>query len=118
MAYEAGVAGIVVSNHGGRQLDYCRSGLECLQEIMEEIRKYPDWKKAYDEHRFEVFVDGGVRRGADIFKALALGARMVGMGRPFLYSLSAYGEAGVQKLIRLLEEELFIVMRLMGTKTL
>ena len=118
LAYESGVAGIVVSNHGGRQLDYCRSGLECLHEIMTAMGKYPDWKRAYDSGRFEVFVDGGVRRGADVFKALALGAKMVGLGRPFIYGLAAYGEAGVRKVVQCIEEELFVVMRLMGTRTL
>ena len=63
----------------------------------------------------ELYVDGGVRRGSDIFKALAMGATACGIGRPVLYSLSAYGEAGIKRMSQLLGEELTMVMRLMGT---
>ena len=67
---------------------------------------------------FEVYVDGGIRRGSDIFKALALGATAVGIGRPVLYSLAAFGQAGVEKMCSLFKEELTMVMRLMGTPTI
>lgn len=66
----------------------------------------------------EVFIDGGIRRGTDIFKALALGAKAVGLGRPFLYALAAYGQQGVEKAVDLLTEELKLCMQLMGTPTL
>ena len=70
------------------------------------------------DRSIEVFVDGGFRRGTDIFKALALGAKGVGIGRPFLYAMSGYGQPGVEKAIDILEEELVICMRLMGCTTL
>ena len=66
---------------------------------------------------FEIMVDGGVRRGSDIFKAVALGASAVGVGRPVLYALASYGQAGVERMVRLLKDELTMVMRLMGTPT-
>ena len=66
----------------------------------------------------EIFVDGGFRRGTDIFKALALGAKAVGIGRPFLYAMSSYGQPGVEKAIDILEEELIVCMRLMGCTSL
>ena len=112
LAVKAGVAGMVISNHGGRQLDTARSSVEVLEEVMEALRM----ESLQDT--VEVFVDGGFRRGTDIFKALALGAKAVGLGRPFLYSMSAYGQAGVERLIDLLKDELDMVMRLMGTPDL
>lgn len=91
MAAEAGIDGIYLSNHGGRQMDYAPSSISTLLEI----RKYrPDLLK-----KMEFYLDGGVSRGSDVLKALALGARAVGLGRPFLYALSAYGTDGVCKLI-------------------
>lgn len=111
MAYKMGCAGVVLSNHGGRQLDTARSGIEILPEAIDALTKHDaDWRS-----RFEVFVDGGIRRGSDIFKALALGATAVGIGRPVLYSLAAYGQAGVERMCSLFKEELTMVMRLMGT---
>eukprot|EP00658_Telonema_sp_P-2_P014536 TRINITY_DN15523_c0_g1_i1.p1 TRINITY_DN15523_c0_g1~~TRINITY_DN15523_c0_g1_i1.p1 ORF type:complete len:493 (+),score=121.48 TRINITY_DN15523_c0_g1_i1:169-1647(+) len=111
LAVRAGVDGIVLSNHGGRQLDTSRSGIEILVEVMAALRD------AGVADRIDVFVDGGVRRGTDIFKALALGAKAVGIGRPTLYGLGAYGEEGVCKVISLLKDELEMCMRLMGTPT-
>ena len=111
MAYKMGCGGVVLSNHGGRQLDTARSGIEILPEAIDALTKHDaDWRS-----RFEVFVDGGIRRGSDIFKALALGATAVGIGRPVLYSLAAYGQAGVERMCSLFKEELTMVMRLMGT---
>lgn len=107
-AANAGCDGIVVSNHGGRQLGTCRSGIEILEEVMRDLRLTGLDKKV------AVYMDGGVRRGADIFKALALGAKGVGMGRPFLYAMSTYGQEGVERLLDLLQEELEMVMRLNG----
>jgi len=112
LAVKHGVQGIVVSNHGGRQLDFARSGIEMLTEVMEALRSI----NAVD--KLEVLVDGGIRRGTDIFKAIALGAKAVGIGRPSLYAMAGYGQAGVERMLQLLKEELFVCMRLMGTPTL
>jgi len=112
LAVKHGVQGIVVSNHGGRQLDYARSGIEVLVEVMDAL------KSIGAEKKLDVFVDGGIRRGTDIFKAIALGAKAVGVGRPFLYGLSSYGQDGVEHVIDLLKEELRNTMMLMGTPTI
>ncbi|KZT34745.1 hypothetical protein SISSUDRAFT_1065055 [Sistotremastrum suecicum HHB10207 ss-3] len=106
LAADAGVDGILISNHGGRQLDYSMPTIEVLYRLRQQR---PD---CFD--KMEVFVDGGIRRGTDVLKALCLGAKAVGMGRPFLYAQSAYGEAGVIKLIRIMERELLTGMRLLG----
>lgn len=102
------MAGIVISNHGARQIDTCRSGIEVLVEVMGALRA------AGLENRMQVFVDGGFRRGTDIIKALALGASGVGVGRPVLHGLAAYGEEGVVHCLRLLREEFETAMRMMG----
>lgn len=107
-AVEAGVQGVVLSNHGGRQLDFARSGIEVLAEVMPVLRER-GW-----ENRLEIFVDGGVRRATDIIKALCLGAKGVGIGRPFLYAMSAYGQEGVERAMQLLKDELEMNMRLIG----
>lgn len=109
-AAEAGVAGIVVSNHGGRQLDTSPATLDVLPEIVEAL--------AAHGHRVEVLMDGGVRRGTDVLKALALGARAVLVGRPVLWGLAAEGEAGVVAVLRLLRDELDLAMALAGAPTL
>lgn len=88
------INGIVVSNHGGRQVDYARSGVECLLEITQAL------KAEGLQGKLVIFVDGGVRRGTDIFKCLALGASMVGVGRPALMSMAAYGVDGVNRMVR------------------
>ena len=90
-----GLDGVVVSNHGGRRLDGVPSSIEVLPKIVEVVGG-----------RAEVLLDGGVRRGADVFKALALGARAVLIGRPYAWALAADGERGVRTVLRLLEEEL------------
>lgn len=91
LAAAAGVDGIYLSNHGGRQLDFAPSSIHTLMEI----RKFcPHVLK-----ELQVYIDGGVRRGSDIIKALCLGAHAVSLGRPFMYGLGAYGEAGVLKVI-------------------
>jgi len=111
LAFRYGCSGVVLSNHGGRQLDLSRSGIEILPEVMNALRKEP----GYSCQTFQVFVDGGIRRGADIFKAIALGATAVGIGRPSIYSLAAFGPAGVSRMIQIFKEELEMCMRLMGT---
>ncbi|KAF2500662.1 hypothetical protein BU16DRAFT_502639 [Lophium mytilinum] len=111
-AVEAGVHGVVLSNHGGRQLDFARSGIEVLAEVMPALRER-GWEK-----KIEVFVDGGVRRATDIIKALCLGATGVGIGRPFLYAMSAYGLPGVDRAMQLLKDEMEMNMRLIGASTI
>merc|ERR1719362_551145 len=110
LAYQKGLAGCVLSNHGGRQLDTCRPGIEVLPEVMDALRG-----AGASKQDFTVFVDGGIRRGADIFKAVALGAAGCGVGRPVLYSLASYGEKGIVRMVNMLQDELLMVMRLSGT---
>lgn len=84
LAARHGCQGVVLSNHGGRQLDFAPSGIEILPEVMEALKA-----EGLDKN-FEVYVDGGIRRGTDIFKAIALGAKGVGIGRPALVSLKSF----------------------------
>ncbi|TAQ87147.1 hypothetical protein B7494_g4536 [Chlorociboria aeruginascens] len=107
-AIESGVQGVVLSNHGGRQLDFARSGIEVLAEVMPVLRER-GW-----ENRIEIFVDGGIRRATDIIKALCLGAKGVGIGRPFLYAMSTYGLPGADRAMQLLKDEMEMNMRLIG----
>lgn len=107
-AIEVGVHGVVLSNHGGRQLDFARSGIEILAEVMPVLRER-GW-----QNRIEIFIDGGVRRATDIIKALCLGATGVGIGRPFLFAMSAYGLPGVDRAMQLLKDEMEMNMRLIG----
>lgn len=113
LAYEHGVSGIVLSNHGGRQLDTARSAIEILPEVIITLKR-----NRIPLDKFEVFIDGGIRRGSDIFKAMALGAKCVGIGRPILYGLASYGENGIHRVVDLFEEQLFRTMRLCGTTKL
>lgn len=110
-AVEIGVQGVVLSNHGGRQLDFARSGIEVLAEVMPVLRE-KGW-----QDRIELYVDGGVRRATDIIKALCLGAKGVGIGRPFLYAMSAYGLPGVDRAMQLLKDEMTMNMRLIGASS-
>ncbi|KAJ3121370.1 hypothetical protein HK098_003746 [Nowakowskiella sp. JEL0407] len=112
LAARHGCAGIVISNHGGRQLDTTPSAIEILPTVMDALRK----ENLND--KLEVYIDGGIRRGSDIVKALALGATAVGLGRPFLYGMSTYGQQGVERVIDLLRDELEMNMRLMGATQL
>ena len=102
-AIDAGAAGVVVSNHGGRQLDGAPASIEALPEVVDAARG-----------RVEVLMDGGVRRGTDVLKALALGAAAVQIGRPYLWGLSAAGEDGVVSVIEMLRRELELGMALAG----
>jgi len=111
-AVEVGVQGVVLSNHGGRQLDFARSGIEVLAEVMPVLRER-GW-----ENRIEIYIDGGVRRATDIIKALCLGAKGVGIGRPFLYAMSTYGLPGVDRAIQLLKDEMEMNMRLIGASSI
>jgi 4-hydroxymandelate oxidase len=106
LAVEHGFDGILVSNHGGRSTETGRSTIEALPEIVSEAG-----------NRIPVFIDGGVRRGTDVFKALALGAKAVGIGRPFLWGLGAFGQAGVDRVLEILQGELKLVMGNCGTQT-
>jgi L-lactate dehydrogenase (cytochrome) len=110
-AAESGVHGVVLSNHGGRQLDYAPTGMELLEQCMPELRRR-------GHSSFSVFVDGGVRRGSDIIKAMCLGATGVGIGRPFLYAMSSYGVHGVERAMQLLKDEMEMCMRLLGAPSI
>ena len=106
LAVDHGLDGILVSNHGGRSTETGRSTIEALPEVVAEVA-----------NRVPVFVDGGVRRGTDVFKALALGAKAVGIGRPFLWGLGAFGQAGVDRVLEILQGELRLAMGNCGTRT-
>jgi 4-hydroxymandelate oxidase len=107
LACQHGADGIVVSNHGGRAEESGRATIECLPEVAEAVRG-----------RIPVMIDGGIRRGSDAFKALALGASAVGIGRPYLWGLSAFGQPGVERVIDILRAELTLIMRQCGTRSL
>lgn len=115
-AYDYGLAGVVLSNHGGRQLDFSRSGIEVLAEVVENLKKKRGL--SFPNDKFQLFIDGGVRRATDVLKAVALGATAVGIGRPFLYAFSTYGEDGVNKALQILNDEFEMNMRLLGAPTL
>jgi L-lactate dehydrogenase (cytochrome) len=102
-----GADGVVVSNHGGRQLDRSPTPLDLLQSIVDAIGD-----------RLEVFVDGGVRSGADVIAAVGLGAHAVLVGRAYLYGLMAAGEAGVDRALAILRDDMVRSMQLLGVTTL
>jgi isopentenyl diphosphate isomerase/L-lactate dehydrogenase-like FMN-dependent dehydrogenase len=106
LACEAGVDGIVVSNHGGRQLDGVAATIDALPEVVDAV-----------EGRVEVFVDGGIRRGTDVVKALALGARAAMVGRPVLWGLATGGEDGARHVLELLRDEIELALLLSGCPT-
>jgi len=107
LAVQHGVDGLVVSNHGGRAAETLRATIDCLPEVVEAVRG-----------RVPVFLDGGVRHGTDIYKALASGARGVGIGRPYIWGLSAFAQDGVQRVVEILRAELTLTMKQMGTPTI
>jgi isopentenyl diphosphate isomerase/L-lactate dehydrogenase-like FMN-dependent dehydrogenase len=107
LAVENGIDGVIVSNHGGRAENSTRGTIECLPEVVEAAAG-----------RIAVLVDGGFRRGTDIFKALALGADAVAVGRPYLWGLASFGEKGVGSVLEILRKELVMVMKQMGTTSL
>ncbi|KAG0466124.1 hypothetical protein HPP92_017129 [Vanilla planifolia] len=107
LAIQNGAAGIIVSNHGARQLDYVPATITALEEVVKSA-----------QGRVPVFLDGGVRRGTDVFKALALGASGVFIGRPVVFSLAAEGEVGVRKVLQMLRDEFELTMALSGCVSL
>ncbi|MEM6801171.1 MAG: alpha-hydroxy acid oxidase [Bacteroidota bacterium] len=107
LAVEHGVDGVIVSNQGGRQLESNLSTLEVLEEVLEAVKG-----------RIPVILEGGIRRGTDIFKALALGAKAICIGRPYIYGLSVGGEEGVKQVLGILESELKRNMQLAGVTSL
>jgi lactate 2-monooxygenase len=106
-ALDSGVDGIVVSNHGGRQVDGSIASLDALPGVVDAV-----------EGRLPVLLDSGVRSGADAFRALALGARAVLLGRPYVYAVAVAGAPGVVELLRNVEAELDLTMALTGCATL
>jgi isopentenyl diphosphate isomerase/L-lactate dehydrogenase-like FMN-dependent dehydrogenase len=107
LAREHGVDGIIVSNHGGRATETGRSTIEALGEVVDAAGG-----------QVPVLVDGGFRRGTDVFKALALGARAVGVGRPYVWGLSAFGQEGVERVLDILQAELQLTMKQCGTPSI
>jgi L-lactate dehydrogenase (cytochrome) len=102
-ARDLGASAVVVSNHGGRQLDQVASGLAALPEVVAAVG-----------NEMEVLVDGGIRRGADIVKALALGAKAVMLGRGYAYGMAAAGEAGIDRALEIFHADLMRTMKLLG----
>jgi isopentenyl diphosphate isomerase/L-lactate dehydrogenase-like FMN-dependent dehydrogenase len=105
-AVSCGCDGVIVSNHGGRQLEGAPATLRALPEVVAAVGE-----------RATVLLDGGVRRGSDVVKALALGARAVLVGRPYLYGLGAAGQPGVERVLEILEEEMSRTMALLGCES-
>jgi isopentenyl diphosphate isomerase/L-lactate dehydrogenase-like FMN-dependent dehydrogenase len=104
---EYGAKAVIVSNHGARQLDTTFATIEVLPEVVDAV-----------DGRIEVYMDGGIRRGSDVVKALALGARAVLIGRPLFWGLAVDGEAGVRTVLDILRDEMEMTMALCGRPTL
>ena len=107
LAMEHGADGLIVSNHGGRATETGRATIDILPEVIDVLHG-----------RIPVFVDGGFRRGSDIYKALAIGARAVGIGRPYIYGLASFGPEGVERVLQILRAELTLTMRQCGTPSI
>jgi len=107
LAREHGADGILVSNHGGRAAETLRPTIDIVPEVVDAV-----------SNRIPVLMDGGVRRGSDAFKALAYGARAVGIGRPYTWGLATFGQEGVERVLEILQAELTMTMRQCGTPTL
>ena len=107
LCIENGVDGILVSNHGGRAEESGVGTIESLPEVADAV-----------QGRIPILLDGGIRRGTDIIKALALGADAVCIGRPYAWGLSAFGQAGVTQVLRILDQELQIAMKQFGVNTI
>ena len=106
-AIDAGASGVIVSNHGGRNLDTLPATAEALPRVIDAV-----------EGRIPVLVDGGIRRGTDVLKALALGAKAVMIGRPYIYGLALAGPAGVERVLQILKTELMMAMALAGVRSI
>jgi isopentenyl diphosphate isomerase/L-lactate dehydrogenase-like FMN-dependent dehydrogenase len=106
LACEHGAAAVVVSNHGGRQLDSVSATVDALEEVVDAV-----------EGRIEIYLDGGIRRGTDVLKALALGAGAVLVGRAMVWGLAVEGEAGVARVLRLLQDEIRLGLALLGCRS-
>jgi isopentenyl diphosphate isomerase/L-lactate dehydrogenase-like FMN-dependent dehydrogenase len=106
LSVENGVDGIIVSNHGGRGEDSAGATIDALPEIVQAVGG-----------RIPVLIDGGFRRGTDVLKALALGANAVCIGRPYLWGLGAFGQAGVERVLELMRAEFEIAMRQCGVRS-
>ena len=99
LALEHGADGIIISNHGGRAMETGRSTIESVAEVAQAVKR-----------RVPILVDGGVRRGTDVFKALALGASAVGIGRPHIWGLARFGQQGVERVLNIINAELRFAM--------
>ncbi len=106
LAMQHGADGIIISNHGGRASETGRGTLDSLPEMAAVVNK-----------KIPLLIDGGFRRGTDIFKALALGADAVGIGRPYIWGLASFGQEGVEAVLQILRDELYMVMGQAGTAT-
>jgi isopentenyl diphosphate isomerase/L-lactate dehydrogenase-like FMN-dependent dehydrogenase len=106
MSRENGTDAVIVSNHGGRAEESGRGTIECLPEVIDGAGSMP------------VLIDGGFRRGTDIYKALALGAKGVGIGRPYLWALAAFGQPGVERVLDILRGELELTMKQLGRRSI
>jgi isopentenyl diphosphate isomerase/L-lactate dehydrogenase-like FMN-dependent dehydrogenase len=107
LAVRHGADGVIVSNHGGRSTETLRATIDCLPEVVAAVKG-----------RVPVLVDGGVRHGQDIYKALAWGAHGVGIGRPYIWGLSAFGQEGVERVLDILDAEFRLTLQQMGTPTI
>jgi isopentenyl diphosphate isomerase/L-lactate dehydrogenase-like FMN-dependent dehydrogenase len=107
LAIEHGVDGLIVSNHGGRAEDSGRPTIDSLVDVTAGVRG-----------RVPVIVDGGIRHGSDIFKALALGATAIGIGRPYIWGLASFGQVGIERVLDILSSELVTNMRQAGTRSI
>lgn len=107
LAIDSGCKGIIVSNHGARQLDSVPATIEALPEIVKAVGS-----------KLVVMVDGGIRNGTDVFKAIALGAQLVFVGRPVIYGLAVNGQSGVESIFDIIKQELDLAMALNGVNTI
>ena len=107
LCVERGIDGVIVSNHGGRQEESLLSTIEVLPEVVAAVKR-----------RIPVLIDGGFRRGSDVFKAIGLGATAICIGRPYIWGLGAFGQPGVERVVDLLHAELAMTMKMAGTTSL
>ncbi|KAG0681092.1 hypothetical protein C6P40_003394 [Pichia californica] len=112
-AAQIGLGGCLISNHGGRQLDFAMPPIEILAQSRKLLRQ-----NGVEDKDFKLFIDGGIRRGSDIIKALCLGADAVGMGRAFLYAMASYGQPGVERVMQILKDEMIRDMKLLGVNSI